>query len=168
MWLSLKWITASGVLGFLSTWLIIRRLKNRFIERGICGRDMNKDYSYLSKKEIPKIPEAQGVITGSIFLILAIIGIPSFIMNSDDVSESVAPGKLPCDENILLLQLFAALLSICSMILLGFADDVLDLKWRHKIFLPAIASLPILVVYRITSNQTEVENQLIQFNISSS
>ena len=31
-----------------------------------------------------------------------------------------------------------------------------DLKWRHKIFLPTIASLPILVVYYITTNRTEI------------
>jgi UDP-N-acetylglucosamine--dolichyl-phosphate N-acetylglucosaminephosphotransferase len=33
------------------------------------------------------------------------------------------------------------------MILLGFADDVLDLRWRHKLVLPTLASLPLLVVY---------------------
>ena len=87
-----------------------------------------------------------------------------------------------------LLQLGMALLSICCMILLGFADDVLgklrqsdtlklksnnkaesfvipspivffkfaDLRWRHKLFLPTIASLPILVVYYITTNRTEI------------
>lgn len=34
------------------------------------------------------------------------------------------------------------------VVLLGFIDDVLDLKWRHKIVLPTIASLPILVAYK--------------------
>ena len=33
------------------------------------------------------------------------------------------------------------------MTLLGFADDVLDLKWRYKLVLPLIASLPLLVNY---------------------
>lgn len=32
-----------------------------------------------------------------------------------------------------LVEMLAALLSICCMILLGFADDVLDLKWRYRI-----------------------------------
>ena len=31
-----------------------------------------------------------------------------------------------------------------------------DLRWRHKLFLPTIASLPILVVYYITTNRTEI------------
>lgn len=41
----------------------------------------------------------------------------------------------------------SALFSICFMIFLGFTDDTLDLKWRYKIFLPTIASLPLLVAY---------------------
>ncbi|XP_020378996.2 UDP-N-acetylglucosamine--dolichyl-phosphate N-acetylglucosaminephosphotransferase [Rhincodon typus] len=33
------------------------------------------------------------------------------------------------------------------MIFLGFADDVLNLQWRHKLLLPTMASLPLLMVY---------------------
>lgn len=33
------------------------------------------------------------------------------------------------------------------MLLLGFMDDVLDLKWRYKLVLPMVASLPMLVMY---------------------
>jgi len=33
------------------------------------------------------------------------------------------------------------------MIFLGFADDVLNLRWRHKLLLPTMASLPLLMVY---------------------
>lgn len=40
-----------------------------------------------------------------------------------------------------------ALLAICCMIFLGFADDVLNLRWRHKLLLPTMASLPLLMVY---------------------
>merc|ERR1719410_3043013 len=53
-------------------------------------------------------------------------------------------------------QLIAALLSISCMLLLGFADDVLDLRWRHKLLLPSMASLPLLMVYYITTNRTEI------------
>lgn len=42
------------------------------------------------------------------------------------------------------------------MILLGFADDVLNLKWRHKLLLPTIASLPLLMVYYVNFNSTTV------------
>ena len=39
------------------------------------------------------------------------------------------------------------LFSICFMIFLGFMDDTLDLKWRYKLMLPTIASLPLLSTY---------------------
>jgi UDP-N-acetylglucosamine--dolichyl-phosphate N-acetylglucosaminephosphotransferase len=29
----------------------------------------------------------------------------------------------------------------------GFVDDVLELKWRYKLILPPIASLPLLISY---------------------
>jgi UDP-N-acetylglucosamine--dolichyl-phosphate N-acetylglucosaminephosphotransferase len=32
-------------------------------------------------------------------------------------------------------------------VLLGFVDDVVDLKWRHKLIVPTIATFPLLVAY---------------------
>ena len=37
--------------------------------------------------------------------------------------------------------------SITFTTLLGFVDDVLDLRWRYKMILPPLASLPLLVIY---------------------
>ena len=42
------------------------------------------------------------------------------------------------------------------MVFLGFADDVLNLKWRHKLTLPTVASLPLLLVYYINTGNTTV------------
>lgn len=42
------------------------------------------------------------------------------------------------------------------MILLGFADDVLNLRWRHKLLLPTIASLPLLMTYIVNFNGTTI------------
>ena len=47
-----------------------------------------------------------------------------------------------------LIEYNAGMLAICMVVLLGFADDVLDLRWRHKVILPTIASLPLLVAYK--------------------
>ena len=41
----------------------------------------------------------------------------------------------------------AALLSICLVSLLGFIDDIIELKWRHKLIVPTIATFPLLVAY---------------------
>lgn len=54
------------------------------------------------------------------------------------------------------VQLIGALLAICCMIFLGFADDVLNLRWRHKLLLPTLASLPLLMVYFTNSGNTVI------------
>ena len=54
------------------------------------------------------------------------------------------------------IEYIAASLSICCMIFLGFADDVLNLKWRHKLLLPTMASLPLLMVYLVNFNSTVI------------
>lgn len=41
----------------------------------------------------------------------------------------------------------AALLAICFILLLGFIDDVLDLRWSVKILLSFVGTLPLLVEY---------------------
>ena len=42
------------------------------------------------------------------------------------------------------------------MTMLGIADDIFDIRWRHKVFLPAIASIPLLMVYYVDFNVTVV------------
>lgn len=37
------------------------------------------------------------------------------------------------------------------MTFLGFADDVLNLRWRYKLLLPTLASFPLLVTYSGTT-----------------
>jgi UDP-N-acetylglucosamine--dolichyl-phosphate N-acetylglucosaminephosphotransferase len=46
-----------------------------------------------------------------------------------------------------LVEYNAALLSICMVVLLGFIDDVVDLRWLHKLIVPTVASFPLLVAY---------------------
>lgn len=46
-----------------------------------------------------------------------------------------------------LVEYNAALASVCFMLFLGFADDVLDIPWRTKILMPVFASLPLVVAY---------------------
>ena len=47
-----------------------------------------------------------------------------------------------------LVEYNAALLSICMVVLLGFIDDVVDLRWLHKLIVPTVASFPLLVAYK--------------------
>jgi UDP-N-acetylglucosamine--dolichyl-phosphate N-acetylglucosaminephosphotransferase len=53
-------------------------------------------------------------------------------------------------------EILAAILAIQSMILLGFADDVLDVRWRYKVWFPAIAGIPLLIFYYTNMGVTYV------------
>ncbi|KAK2580462.1 hypothetical protein KPH14_006204 [Odynerus spinipes] len=118
---------------------LIPRVKDIFVKANLYGIDM-------SKKNSQKIPEALGVVTGCIFLITMFLFIP--IPFTDYIFKNE---NFPHNEFV---ELLAALLSICCMLLLGFADDVLDLRWRHKLLLPTIATLPLLMVYYVNFNST--------------
>lgn len=115
-------------------------------------------------------PEAMGVVTGCLFLIALFVFIPvPFVLNEKpisglphnqvhDVAGVLSVEPLPNDLSLAfqLVELISALLSICCMILLGFADDVLNLRWRHKLYLPTTASLPLLMVYYVNFNSTTI------------
>ncbi|XP_036381485.1 UDP-N-acetylglucosamine--dolichyl-phosphate N-acetylglucosaminephosphotransferase isoform X2 [Megalops cyprinoides] len=123
-----------SALGCAATLKLIPAFKEHFISARLYGMDLNK----TTKKEIP---ESQGVICGTVFLIILFCFIPVPFL-SCFVGEQCK--GFPHDEFV---QLIGALLAICCMIFLGFADDVLNLRWRHKLLLPTVASLPLLMVY---------------------
>lgn len=78
-----------------------------------------------------KRPEALGIVPGAVFLICLIFCLVGYATSH--------PAKL--------LDVNSALLSVCFMLFLGFTDDVLDWPWRYKLFLPSVASLPLLCSY---------------------
>ncbi|KAL5020418.1 hypothetical protein ScPMuIL_003310 [Solemya velum] len=118
-----------------------------FIRANLFGIDMSKPKQSRGSK--PKIPESQGVVCGAVFLIIMFLFIPvPFYKHLTDDSR-IFPHHL-------YVEFIAALLSICCMIFLGFADDVLDLKWRHKLLLPTMASLPLLMVYFVNVESTTI------------
>ncbi|CAF4606399.1 unnamed protein product, partial [Rotaria sp. Silwood1] len=132
-----------SILGSLIVNRLIPILKEKFIKAQLWGYDLNKRNS----KEI-KVAESQGVLAAGIFLILM------FIMIAIVFSEHLHPASdFPHNKFV---EYLAALLSICCMVLLGFADDVLDLRWSVKLLLPLIASLPLLLVYFANYHSTTI------------
>ena len=144
MFLSLPWVSLISLIGGFVTYKLIPIFKEMFIKANLYGVDLNKSSG-------AKVPEAAGVITGCVFLMISFIMIP--FTYSDYILDKSVTSTFPHSEFV---QLIAALLSITCMLLLGFADDVLDLKWRHKLLLPSMASLPLLMVYYVTTNRTEI------------
>ena len=50
----------------------------------------------------------------------------------------------------------SSLLSLLIATMLGFLDDVFDIRWRHKLPIPIIASIPLLMVYYAERGNTHV------------
>ncbi|GAB6027454.1 hypothetical protein CHUAL_001714 [Chamberlinius hualienensis] len=121
------------------TYKLIPNFKEMFIKAGLSGVDMSK-----KKKDI--IPESMGAIVASVYLMAMFFFIPVPFSKYFKSTNGFPHGEF--------VELIAALLSICCMVLLGFADDVLDLRWRHKLLLPTMASLPLLMVYFVNCNST--------------
>jgi len=98
----------------------------------IFGVDINKceDIKNISDPDRKEVPESLGIVPATVFLVVSII------------SQAIIPLSLERK-----LEFNAGLLSICFMIFLGFADDMLDLKWRYKLILPTIASIPLVLAY---------------------
>lgn len=76
-------------------------------------------------------PEALGIVCSFIFLLVSI---------QQQVTLEFSQDRL--------IEYNAGLLAICMTVLLGFVDDVIDLRWRHKIFIPTFASFPLLMAYK--------------------
>ena len=99
-----------------------------------------------------------GLICGCIYLAVMFMFIPFPFMPY--FSKSAFYGQ---NNNLLLSfphdllgQYLAGLLSLFSMLFLGFVDDVLDIRWRVKIWMPLLASIPLLTVYYVTYNGTHI------------
>lgn len=133
-----------SIVGFLTVYSLIPAFAEDFISANLYGRDLNK----VSKQ---KVPEALGVISAAVFLVCMFIFIPvPFVTVWSETGDHL---------NFVhweFIQYIGALLSICCMVFLGFADDVLALKWRHKLTIPTVASLPLLMIYYTNVGNTTV------------
>lgn len=139
-----------SAIGFLATVWLIPKVGAKTQARGICGKDLNKKGTPAG--DIP-VPESAGLAVGCIFLLCVIsfemlhyydIGsLVEWIMGGftgEGPQRDVIPEAWLVDYN-------AALATIGFMMFLGFADDVLDIRWRVKLILPLFAAMPLLVAY---------------------
>jgi UDP-N-acetylglucosamine--dolichyl-phosphate N-acetylglucosaminephosphotransferase len=97
------------------------------LKKGLCGKDLGKKGTAT---ESTSVPEALGIVVGTVYLMCAIMTQTIFAANVHQM-----------------MVYNSALFSVCFMIFLGFTDDTLDLKWRYKLVLPTVASLPLLTAY---------------------
>jgi UDP-N-acetylglucosamine--dolichyl-phosphate N-acetylglucosaminephosphotransferase len=148
--------------------LLIPATRELFIKAGLFGIDLNKsttarDADGELKRPVQgvKVPEPMGLVTGTIYLMVMFIFIPFVFVNvsdrpqSLDAAEAEAVARVEWNH-VKLTEFITGLLSITCMLFLGFGDDVLDLKWRHKFILPSAAALPMLMVYASNHGVTDV------------
>ncbi|XP_054162910.1 UDP-N-acetylglucosamine--dolichyl-phosphate N-acetylglucosaminephosphotransferase-like [Oppia nitens] len=134
---------------FYITLKAIPQVRQLFIKANLFGIDQCK------QNKDKKVAESQGVVAGCVYLVVMFLFIPIPFTSSQPLGNEWL-FTLEDFRHEVFAQFISALLSICCMIFLGFADDVLDLRWRTKLLLPTIATLPLLMVYGITYNNTTV------------
>lgn len=146
------------LVGFVLTMKTIPKSSQKFIEAHLSGVDLCKNTKKI-------LPEAVGVLAGSNFLIAMFLMLPIPFLQFEKMGKlTFLDGiEIPFPEinlsattfdNAQFESMIAAMLSMCCMIMLGFVDDVFNLRWLYKLILPTIASLPLLTVYAITYNET--------------
>ncbi|ODH51501.1 hypothetical protein GX48_02369 [Paracoccidioides brasiliensis] len=155
-------LALSGI-AFAATYSLIRWLGGVFIKAGLKGKDMSK----LRQVEIP---ETMGAVCAIVYILLLMVFIP-FPFYKDIVAATSGGGNrdvvLPVvhvetgrflhrfPHNKLALYL-SGLLSLQAIVILGIGDDMLDIRWRHKVLIPAFASIPMLIVYFVDFGVTHV------------
>ncbi|KAK5954996.1 tunicamycin resistance protein [Knufia fluminis] len=165
---------AFSSLAFSVTYAFVRWSGSSFVKAGLKGKD-------LSKRDPKEIPESMGSVAAAVFILVLIAFIP-FAFYKDIVAATTGGGNrdsmlfnpIAQIETGRYLHRFphsklssyqSALNTLEATTILGLADDILDLRWRHKFFIPAVASLPLLIVYYVDFGVTSVvvPNALIRY-----
>ncbi|KAI6114113.1 hypothetical protein F5141DRAFT_1104313 [Pisolithus sp. B1] len=105
-------------------------------------------------------PRVRGWFAPAIYILLLILFIPFSFSNT----IANLPTKGTPLEGLLgaaslhheLSVYLSSLLSLLISTLLGFLDDVFDIRWRHKLPIPLIAAIPLLMVYYAEGGNTHV------------
>lgn len=170
----LRTLIAFGCIGYVVTILIIPRLAPSFIKIGLKGKDLSKP------PPLTEIPETMGLVAALTYMFLMFGLIPfiffkylvSFTSLSNDevITTNYIQQYLSLANNRLfphnkLAEYLSGVICLQSTIILGFLDDLFDIRWRHKFFMPAIASLPLLIVYYVDFSVTSIVIPKFVFDI---
>ncbi|KAL2255228.1 hypothetical protein VTK26DRAFT_3823 [Humicola hyalothermophila] len=155
-------------LAFAASLALIRWLGPTFVRAGLKGADLGKRGGAGAGAR--EIPECMGAVCAAVYLLVVIVFIP-FPFYKDIVAatsgggnrdvvlrvEQVQQGRLlhrfPHSK---LASYLSAIISLQSIALLGIGDDLFDIRWRHKFFIPAFAAIPLLVVYFVDFGVTSI------------
>ncbi|KAK4054046.1 tunicamycin resistance protein [Microbotryomycetes sp. JL221] len=120
------------------------------------------------------LPEATGVIGASVYILLLSLFAPlpylahlmpttsTWFPSLNTTTEHLhLPSTVSLDNAIVFphhsfATYLASLLSLLIATFLGFLDDVFDIRWRFKLPIPIIASVPLLVTYAAGHGITDI------------
>ncbi|ORX34755.1 glycosyl transferase family 4-domain-containing protein [Kockovaella imperatae] len=139
-------------LSFLGIVWTVPSIAQPFADKGLRGRDLCKPGG---RESGPWVPECMGLPLACwyIALMMLFIPFPFSHMFTPRKGEEVGRETFPQAELSLYLS---SLLSLFTATLLGFLDDLFDIRWRHKLPIPLIASVPMLLVYYSEGGLTSV------------
>lgn len=161
----LQWSLAANlglaIIGYVVTSKTIAAMGPTFIGARLRGIDLNKRTTHRDNNGNlvrpivgVELPESMGTVSATVFILVMSVFVP-FACAVYKMDERNFPHADSAEY-------LAAVLTITFATFMGFADDVLDLQWRHKIPLPFLATMPLLLVYYANGDQTGVmiPNQL--------
>ncbi|KAK9893775.1 hypothetical protein P389DRAFT_212899 [Cystobasidium minutum MCA 4210] len=152
---------------YVATSALIPRLRNDFIAKGLKGIDLLKGYERDDggKLKGPALPESSGMIGAAVYVLLLTFFaplpyyshfLPPTSLSSKDLKEGITADAGVAFPHHSLTTYLASLLSLLIATFLGFLDDVFDIRWRYKLPIPIIASVPLLVVYFAGHGVTDI------------
>ncbi|KAI5475833.1 UDP-N-acetylglucosamine-dolichyl-phosphate N-acetylglucosaminephosphotransferase [Pseudohyphozyma bogoriensis] len=146
---------------YVLTARLVPLLGDTLVAKGLGGRDMLKRgfrRDVVQPDGTKKggagvvLPEATGVIGASVYVLLLTLFAPlPFISHLSPTRDP----DLTFPHHSFATYL-ASLLSLLTATFLGFLDDVFDIRWRFKVPIPVIASVPLLVTYAAGSGITDI------------
>ncbi|KAI0036492.1 N-acetylglucosaminephosphotransferase [Vararia minispora EC-137] len=143
-----------SMLTLLSAIYLVPALGPTFVKANLKGRDLLKTYN-------TPIPESLGLVCACIYILSLIIFIPfafsSISLSGSHTQYTVREGIIINEFPHYQLSVYlSSILSILVATMLGFLDDVFDIRWRHKLPIPIIASIPLLMVYYAERGNTNI------------
>jgi hypothetical protein len=157
-----------SIVAFLGMLYAVPWMGDAFVAKDLKGLDLLKGIHGTVIPECMGLPGAAGYIGLMIMFIpfpfskyfedsLNGWGIEGAAKNGDleslRMEQAVGRRTFPHQELALFLS---SILSLLIATLLGFLDDVFDIRWRHKLPIPIIASIPLLMVYYAEGGLTTV------------
>lgn len=153
-------LLGAGIGSYLCTVHYIPRVAPILFDRNLYGMDINKSlpseraalrekkgkkkYADLTAKEKEVfIPESLGIVAGVVYLSVLLLLAVCLQVDVVDFSVPIA--------------------SISVMLLLGFVDDVLEMRWGHKILLSALGTLPLALSFDKNSSTVAIPQPVLEF-----